>query len=321
MLFFASRLCRVLTPLVLLLSINQAQAVTSVEMPYVGNYSGGTVDTISQVFLLADNTFCVAFSGGSLDMLVGGRWQTDTRGRGGVRLQEVRQERTAFPALSDSTPGSNPHVKFAFLGRHLSHARAPVFGVSATDAPPATLRPLFVNDTNKWANRYELPPMETADVKNFFVGQMEFDANDAPVRVKVAQYALNEANLVVVGFDKAQGRPMMDLHAELNEGWLRINHQDFQKLETWSDKRMEQVRSSCIRPAFPPEAETTAGQVQPGDSDNGASSKRGTASNRRGPLVPVKSLYMEVSTVQGAAYFNGDEQGKQDPPKRKIKSR
>ena len=320
MLFFTSRLCRVLAPLVLLLSIKQAQAVTAAEMPYVGNYTGGTVDTISQVFLLADNTFCAASSGGSLDMLVGGRWQADTGGRGGVRLKEVRRDRPAFPAVSDMTPEPKPNVKFAFLGRLLSHARTPVFGISATDAPPATLRPLFATDINTWANRYQLPPMNQANVQNFYVGQVEFDANDVPVRVKVTQYALKDANLVVVGFDKAQGRPMMDLSAVLNEGWLRINHQDYQKLETWSDKRIEQVRSSCIRPAFPPEAETSPEQAQRGNSDDGASSKRRPTINRRGPLVPVKSFYMEASTVQGAAYFGGDEVRKQDHGEDKIKS-
>ena len=60
MLFFTPRLCCVVAPLVLLLSINPAQAVTPAEAAYVGNYSAGTVDTRSQVLLLADNTFCVA---------------------------------------------------------------------------------------------------------------------------------------------------------------------------------------------------------------------------------------------------------------------
>jgi len=320
MLFFTPRLCRVLTPLVLLLSINQAQAATAAEMPYVGNYSAGTVDTRSQVLLLADNTFCVAFTGGSLDMLVGGRWQTDTRGRGGVRLQEVRQERTAFPAFSAMTPEPNLEVMFSFHGRLLSSARAPIFGVSATDAPPAILSPLFANDTHTWASRYKLPPMAIADAKNFFVGQVEFDASDLPVRVKVTQYALKDANMVLIGFDTAQGRPKMDLSAVLKEDGLSVNHQDFQKLEPLSDQAVERVRKTCIRPAFTPEGEEAPGQPQSAGSDNKAASKSGAASSRRGPLVPVKSFYMEVSTVRGAAYFGGGEQGKQDPRNGKIKS-
>jgi hypothetical protein len=84
-----------------LLPLAGAQAVTPAETPYVGGYTQGSVDSRAELMLLDDNTFCFSFMGGSLDMLAGGHWKAEGDG---VRMQEVRQDVSAFPAFGKAVP-------------------------------------------------------------------------------------------------------------------------------------------------------------------------------------------------------------------------
>ena len=65
--------------------------ITPAESAFVGSYHRGGVDSMSQIVVLNDRTFCYAFMGGALDLFVGGRWQLsgkkadESAGRGRYR--------------------------------------------------------------------------------------------------------------------------------------------------------------------------------------------------------------------------------------------
>ena len=102
-----------------LLSLADAYAVTPAEKPYVGGYIQGSADTSTELMLLDDNTFCFSFTGGSLDVLAGGHWKAEGDG---VRLQEVRENGSVFPAFGRTVAEQKKSVTFDFHGPSLSDA-------------------------------------------------------------------------------------------------------------------------------------------------------------------------------------------------------
>ncbi len=290
-----------------LVTAAHAQTVTPSEKPYVGGYTSGTVDTRTQLMLLDDNTFCVTFMGGSLDMLVGGRWK-EVPGSKGVRLVEERQVSTLFPAFTRKPEeGDRKGAVIELDGHSMSRANAPVFGVSGSDAPPAALRPLFPPDMNNWSGSYTLPPMPSAQVASFFIGDVETDRERKPVRVKVTQYRLGNAPGARVGFDESQARTPLNLEAVLNDNILSVDGERFGKRDELPNRILEGIRTGCIRPALDPAGALARETVGPDDTPDVADSKRRVAMRRANLMVPVKTFYMDLIAIQGVPYFSEGE--------------
>jgi hypothetical protein len=268
--------------LALTVSVN-SHAATSAEASYVGEYRGGSVDSVSQLALLGDNTFCFAFSGGSLDMVMAGRWKAEGTG---VRLQQVRQDQTLFPVFARKASTLGTTVEFDFHGQTLSHARAPVFAVSVDDTPPTTLRPLFGEDHNTWSESYPLPALPAESVRYFYLGDVVEEAPGKPPVVKVVQYRLDGANSVRVGFDQLQAMPLMDQRAELKGDMLFLSGSRLGKRRALSPEVEQAVRTGCIVPALNPDSPRPA--LKKGQSK---------------PLEPLKTFTVSVSAIAGKPFF------------------
>lgn len=257
-------------------------AATSAEASYVGEYRGGSVDTVTQLALLADNTFCFAVTGGALDMLMAGRWKSEGTG---VRLQQVRPEQTLFPAFARKVAALGDRVEFDFHGRSLSNARAPVFAVSADDQPPATLRPLFVADNSTWSESYQLPALPAQAVRTFYLGEVVDGApGKAPV-VKVVQYRLDGANSVRVGFDQLQAMPPMDQRAELQGDMLFLSGSRLGQRRALSREVEQAVRTGCVEPALNPNV------------------PRPVKKGQDKPLEPLRTFTLGLEAIQGKPFF------------------
>ena len=269
-----------------------AQAATPAEKAYVGRYTQGTADSQAQLTLLEDNTFCFALADGGVDLLTGGRWNAETGKNGaGIRLREVRVDRALFPAFAPPAGAPGKEVMFSFHGRSLSNARTPVFAVSATEAAPAALRPLFVPGKFNWSESYALPAASDA-ARYFFIGEVEKDAAGKPLRVNVTQYAVGNAATVRVGFSVVQAMPRMNVPASLKGNVLQLDGQPFGNREDVPPKVQKELRESCIVPALASNA-----------TDNG----QHTGGKGYGDgLLPVKTFYMDLSAVQGTPIFEAD---------------
>ena len=268
-----------------LLAVLPAGAVTPAESGYVGEYRGGTVDTVAQLALLDDNTYCFAFTGGALDMVAAGRWKADGSG---IRLQQVRQEHPLFPAFARQVDAQGAMVEFEFHGYTLSNARAPVFAVSADDKLPATLRPLFSEDNGSWSENYRLPALPIDSVRYFYLGDLvedESSPSPKPPMVKVVQYRLEGGNAVRVGFDQLQAMPLMDQRAELKGEALFLSGSRLGQRRPLKPDVLQVVRSGCIDPALKP---GVARPLKEGQSK---------------PLEPVKTFTVSPSAVQGKPFF------------------
>lgn len=269
-----------------------AHALMPEEKPYPGGYTSGSVDTVSQIMLLDDHTFCFRFMGGALDMLVAGHWKALPGKDAGIRLQEVRKPAPQFPAFAKPRPGSD--VVFDFHGYTLGEARSPVFAVSATAAWPEQLRPLFA-ETDSWAESYPLPAMPTATARYFYIGQVEVDARGRPTQLRVTQYQLPAAlpgGLVRLGFDTQQARPALDLVAVLKGERLQVDGQPFGRREALTPVQVGEIRSACVAPVLNP------GKARaPEDADEEDSPRE-----RIPALVPRGSKLLPLSSMQGTPW-------------------
>jgi hypothetical protein len=275
--------CSTATALFALTASVTPHAATPAEVSYVGDYRGGSVDTVSQLALLDDNTFCFALSGGALDMVIAGRWKSEGTG---VRLQQVRQDQTLFPVFTRKASTLGTMVEFDFHGQTLSNARAPVFAVSVDDTPPTTLRPLFGKDHNTWSESYPLPALPAESVRYFYLGDVVEEAPGKPPVVKVVQYRLDGANSVRVGFDQLQAMPLMDQRAELKGDMLFLSGSRMGKRRVLSLEVEQAVRTGCILPALNPDSPRPA--LRKGQSM---------------PLEPLKTFTVSVSAIAGKPFF------------------
>jgi hypothetical protein len=109
-----------------------------------GRYHGGTVDTVENVLILPDHSFCLTIMGGSLDLVTAGRW---TAQGDAIVLEEIK--RTSPLIAADWEPSDRPQdvgkVVFEFDGLTLG-GLGTLFGTSAGDEMPADMQPVFLSE-------------------------------------------------------------------------------------------------------------------------------------------------------------------------------
>lgn len=279
-----------------------AQNLSPGEKAYVGGYRQSSVDSLTRLVLLDDNTFCFSVMAGSLDLLAAGHWKSNPQDAS-IALHEVRKDKPLFPALSKQVKGRGDSVEFNFDGYSLSNAPSPVFGFAATDAPPVSLRPLFSPENTSWAARYTLPPVKADKAHYFFIGYVEGDKYGRPSRVKLVQYKLSDGNTVLVGFDEIQATPLMNMSAKFIDDVLFIDGEQFGKKDSLPPEVMQDVRENCIYPVMRPDkvnAKNKCAEKQDANCAEEAESK-----NKNDPmLAPIKTLYMDLNAIKGVPWID-----------------
>ena len=256
---------------------------------YAGSYSSGGVDSVQQLMLLEDHTFCYAVMAGSLDLLAGGHWQEATNPADGIDLQEVKAKRTAFPAILNEATSEKGKVAFDFDGHSFSGAALAAFAVSGSDSPPATMRPLFPEDKNGWSPSYPLPAVEAAKARYFFLAHAvpRVDGEREPATVSVTVYVLDgNSGDVRIGFDRVQAMPALRLRAQLQGEELSLEGEPFGSREPLAPDLADGVRRDCITPAL--------------SSEEPAMETREPGVRR---LVPLRSFTLPVDAIQGTPWF------------------
>ena len=256
---------------------------------YAGSYSSGGVDSVQQLMLLEDHTFCYAVMAGSLDLLAGGRWQEAKNPADGIDLQEVKAKRPVFPAILNETTSEKGKVTFDFDGHSFSGASLAAFAVSGSDTPPATMRPLFQEDKNGWSPSYALPGVEAAKARYFFLAHAvpRMDGEREQAAVSVTVYALDgNSGDLRIGFDRVQAMPALRLRAQLQGEELSLEGEPFGSREPLTPDLAEGIRRDCITPALS-SGEPTMEAREPGV--------------RR--LVPLRSFTLPVDAIQGTPWF------------------
>jgi len=286
--------------------VEAATPLTPAERAFVGEYVQSGSETIAQMAVLDDRTFCFAFMGGSVDLLLAGHWKLAPDGKS-LRLNEVKAPLQPFPAFARPTEGAANSV-FEIDGYSMSNAVKPVFAYSATNAEPAEFRRLFADMHNSWAERYPLPPVPAAQARYFYIGSSENDpdapygsaARNGPKRYKVVQYELRGAAKVLVGFNAEQQLIDLSQPVRLVGEMLHLGQGPFAKRRPISDERAEEAREGCIRPLFDLAAGKPKKRAE-GDEEHETDPEL----KGRVELVPIKTFHVDPARVKGAPWFPG----------------
>ncbi|WP_374536842.1 hypothetical protein [Chitinimonas taiwanensis] len=266
----------------------QAKPLSAAEQAFVGEYTQSSVDTLAQLLLTDDHTFCYSFMGGARDRLLAGHWQAVPGQASRIRLTEQRASQPLFPVLLSATPGEAGKVQFDFHGYSLSEANRPGFAIGTDENLPGALRPLFVEDKSSWSESYPTPALAKAQARYFYLGQLELTPSGQPGLLKVSQYPLKPGQQLRVGFDAAQAEPLLDAEAELKRDTLYIQGGRFGHRQPAEAELVAQAREYCIQPIL---ANKPAPDSEP-DS--------GTAGQM---LKPLRQFTLPASALQGAVWF------------------
>lgn len=264
---------------------------------YVGSYTKGSVDTLQQLIVLPDHTFCYALTAGSLDLLVGGRWRVED---GIVFMDEVRRPNPVLPVVASF----NDEVKKRTVqagGRSLSDNLSVIYGTSRNGKLPADMRPILAEDYNGFGSRYELPI--TDDDVSIFVGVIKDDTESRSKNAvyEIFQYDLNVANknIYTVYFNREAVRPMMNVKAFFSGKNLQLSSQDAEHdiygtqdfgKKTALLKNLDSVKEQCINPAFSTEVRVM--------------------SDERVLLKPVKQFEAQLDMEKKAPYYETPDEYK-----------
>lgn len=239
----------------LLAGAAHATPLSPAERAYVGGYTQSGRETVSQLVLLDDRSFCFMFMGGSVDHLAAGRWGA-TKGGKGVRLTEVVPSLPLFPAVALPAPsGSPPGVVFELDSHSLSEAEGAMFAVSATPDLPTRWRALFA-DMQSWASKYALPTMAPTDARWFFVGLPQTDASgramrDAKVpRMTVLQYELGPHTRVLIAHRPQVRRFNLDVDLSLQGQALSVNGRAYGRRKLLTAQESSAARAECVDPVL-----------------------------------------------------------------------
>ena len=265
-----------------------ATAASAAPPEYAGSYSNNSVDTVQQLVLLEDYTFCYAVMAGSLDLLAGGRWQESINPAGGIELRQVKADRTVFPAIINETSAAQGKVTFDFHGYSFADAELAVFAVSDSENPPAVMRPLFPEGKSSWSSSYPLPAVESGKARYFFIGRATQDEGNPqqPPVLAVTAYKLESGGDVSIGFDRVQAMPLLKFHAELRDETLFLQGDSFGNRDALTAELADAVRHDCITPAFSTE-QPAMQNLEPGVRQ----------------LLPLRNFNLPISAVQGGPWF------------------
>lgn len=226
--------------------VHQAQAAS----PFIGNYHGGSVDSMSQLVLLKNRTFCFGLMAGSLNLRAGGTWKVVPGSNGKIiEVQEQRKNALFFPVwLKHSGKQKNTTAQkiITLHATALSYANGVVFGFSKKD-----LRPLFTPAQSHFQQTYELPIPATA--RSLFVGLPSKNGK----QYQIVQYSIDNitAEEMAMVFDRNAARELIRFKASLQDGELVIQDKfggsTMQKRsKPLSAKKLEGIKNRCVAPAL-----------------------------------------------------------------------
>lgn len=284
--------------------VEAATPLTPAERAFVGEYVQSSSETRAQMAVLDDRTFCFAFMGGSVDLLLAGHWKLAPDGKS-IKLDEVKLPHQPYPALASPTADAANSV-FEIHGYSISNAVMPVFATSATAAEPAEFRRLFSDTHDTWAESYPLPPVPAEQARYFYIGSSENNPNapygsaarNGPKRFKVVQYELRGAANVLVGFNAEQQLIDLSQPVRLVGDTLHLGQGPFAKRRPISAERAEEAREGCIRPLFDQAAGKPKKRAE-GDEEHETDPEL----KGRVELVPIKTFYIDPARVKGAPWF------------------
>jgi hypothetical protein len=228
---------------------------------FIGGYREETEDSVTEFYLLADQTYCFATARWRSKYVstTAGRWQATENG---LALEEVKSTPPYFSVIG-KTDAKRKNRVLDFQGPSLSDDRSIVFGVSTDGKLPREMTPIFSEEQRSFAfGGYEKDVPAGASV-SLFVGRAVDKAasSGSGSRVyKVIQYPIENSkhNTFKISFNSESVRPPTRIQASAHDKHIALRFNGHDKSEKFGGRRaisqafLADIREQCIDPILKP---------------------------------------------------------------------
>lgn len=218
---------------------------------FSGNYLSRTADTISQLALLPDQTFCYVFIGGNLDLMVAGQWKRINSNS--ISIIEHRQDIPAIllsPAKQeDEDDSTDTKSQIRFSGHSLANDLSMLFGFSRD-----SLRPILSPDHNGFKYWYKIDAADTTH--SVFIGRINTNVahKDGYAKYQVSEYAVDfsQTKVINVYLNSDASRQPINTLLTLKGNKLSQSESDgdsgFTRQKPLDSASVKQIKNDCIAP-------------------------------------------------------------------------
>ena len=217
----------------------------------VGIWEGGSVDSVTHLFILDDNHYCLTLMAGNLDLLSAGRWEKQGDD---YQFTETKTPALLFPMAMRTGPTKTGQRSVLLDGPMFSYAEAPVIGFLKNRTEPLSLRRLFASDKYSWSGSYDIPAATLGGARFIVIGdradvrRSESVESGPAIPYQLTIYELgSDAAEYRISYNRRQAMPRLDFTANVSADTLTANGiGQLQRSKTrFSTTMIENLRRDC----------------------------------------------------------------------------
>ncbi len=225
---------------------------------FAGLNKTNDIETLSELYILEDNTFCYVFIGGALDLKIAGTWQENKQQKDSILLKETKTDKNIHLALGQQLNRLDNKVSITVNGYTLKGINSPVFAVSQDDTPPTKFTPLLPEHNNRGRATYAFPLFSPAEIKYFYLGSIESSATNNESQLQVTQYKIASNDTFQIAYGTHKSHLPKALNAQFILGKLFINGEATDSKTKLFPAMVKAVQEQCIQPATQQEESSEA---------------------------------------------------------------
>lgn len=254
---------------------------------FAGLYKKKDRESLSELYILEDNTFCYAFMGGSLDLMVAGTWQKNKQQKDSIVLKETKIDKDIHLAQGQQLNRLDNKISITINGYTLRDIDSPVFAVSQDDTLPTKFKPLLPKHNRTGRATYAFSLFSPAEAKYFYLGNIDTSGSNNMSQLQVTQYEIANNDTFQIAYDTRKSRLPQTFNAQFVLGKLLINGEPTDSKTELFPAMVKAVKKQCINPAT---------QQQENEEQIGWVT-----------LKPSNHFYLDTNMISNDPYFSKDD--------------
>jgi len=250
---------------------------------FVGKYKKSAHESLSELYILDDNTFCYVFMGGSLDLMRSGTWEKSNKYKNAIILKDKNANTPIHLARGQKFNRLDNQISITVNGYTLDGINSPVFAFSNDNTPPSEFRTLLPKNNNVGRASYSFPLLSPADAKYIYLGSIESSDKNSIKRLQITQYKIGSNDVLQLGFDNQQSQLPQTMYAQFIDGKLKLNGESTGKKSKLKPRMIDEVKEYCIK------------------ENNQEEDSEWTT------LKPSNTFYLDQSVIIDKPYFNEND--------------
>ncbi|RKF12804.1 hypothetical protein DBZ36_20285 [Alginatibacterium sediminis] len=213
---------------------------------FVGKYSSSERETLAELFLLDDQSFCFVFMGGAVDAKIAGAWKVIDQEESTIELQQTQVEANPHQVRAKLSQRVDKKISIVIEGYSTRDINSPVFAFSKDNQFPQQFRALLPANNSVGRSKYALPLITPADAKYFYLGSETSSNNDGSSEITVSQFKIGLFDTFQLGFNPQPDMIPESFIAQLNAEGLQFENEFFSAKGELDEATITSVTQQCI---------------------------------------------------------------------------